>query len=367
VNLAFLIDKLRPGGGAQRHTLRLALGLRERGYGVRVICIEEAGAWGEALAAKGIPVRALGFPSVASPAGIAAIFALRRELRRERPDLLYALMLDANLIGPPAGWLAGVPVVSARRDTGFSLRRRALLGLRFANRFCTAFCSNSEAVRRAAIRQEGIAPARIAVLPSAVEPEAGSAGDRAGLGIAPGEFVVLCVGRFRPEKGHAVLLQAVARLKREAPPLRLLLAGGGEEESRLRALARELDLEAHITFLGMRDDVPRLLASADAAALLSDHDGMPNFLLEAMAAGLPIAASRAEGIVEAVEDGVQGLLVAPGDEEAAAAALRRLRDDRPLAARLGAAGRVRAAQRFSPQGEAEAYAAFFRSVQEGRA
>jgi glycosyltransferase involved in cell wall biosynthesis len=122
---------------------------------------------------------------------------------------------------------------------------------------------------------------------------------RAALGVGTGETLLLCVARFTPQKDHATLLDAFARLRERGHPLSLALVGDGPERGRCEAQVEAAGTEGAI-FLGARDDVPDLLAAADALVLASQFEGLPLVVLEAMAAGTPVVASRIGGMVEAL-------------------------------------------------------------------
>jgi glycosyltransferase involved in cell wall biosynthesis len=147
------------------------------------------------------------------------------------------------------------------------------------------------------------------------------------------------VARFEPQKDHAGLLRALARLSRL--PWTADLVGDGPGQAEARSLARALGLQDRVTFLGARTDVPELLADAQLAVLTTRWESLPLAVLEAMRAGLPVLASEVGGVGEAVTHGRNGLLVAPGDDVGLVAALRALLTDAELRARLGEAGRRR--------------------------
>ncbi|MGH7151860.1 MAG: glycosyltransferase, partial [Planctomycetota bacterium] len=161
--------------------------------------------------------------------------------------------------------------------------------------------------------------------------------------------VAVTVARLDPMKGHGVLLEAAAQVVRTLPETRFLLVGGGPIEPELRAQARGLGLGRSVIFAGMRSDVPDLLRAADVFVLpsLDDREGFGIALLEAMACGLPIVASRAGGIPEAVPDGSAGTLVPPRDPVSLASAILLLLGDPVRRRALGAEGRRLVEGRFS--------------------
>ncbi len=167
------------------------------------------------------------------------------------------------------------------------------------------------------------------------------------LGIPPGDFLVGNVGRLAPQKGQRHLVRAMPRLLERVPEAQAVIAGGGALEGPLRELAASLGVSDRVHVLGPRRDVPAIMQAIDAFAMPSIWEGFGIVLLEAMAAARPVVASRVATIPEVVADEESGLLVPPGDAAALADALARIALDRPLADRLGAAGRARLQALFS--------------------
>ncbi|MGY1739554.1 MULTISPECIES: glycosyltransferase [unclassified Blastococcus] len=157
------------------------------------------------------------------------------------------------------------------------------------------------------------------------------------LGIAPGTVVVLTVANLRREKGYPELLEAASTILRSGRDVLFLAAGQGALADAFRRRHGELHLGDRFRFLGQVDDVAGLLAAADVFTLPSRFEGKPVALMEALCVGLPVVATRVGGIPEQVTDGVEGLLVPPGDPEALVAALVALIEDGGLRRRLGAA------------------------------
>nr|BCX01989.1 MAG: glycosyl transferase family 1 [Bacteroidota bacterium] len=167
--------------------------------------------------------------------------------------------------------------------------------------------------------------------------------------------VLLHIGRFAPQKNHLLLLEGFARAQARYPDLELWLVGDGPLRPEVERWVRERGLLDRVCLLGLRNDVPELLAQADMLLLPSDWEGVPLVVLEAMAAGKPVVATRVGGVPELVEDGRTGLLVPPQDPEALAAAILRLAQDAELRREMGEAGRRRALERFDIQKTARAY------------
>jgi glycosyltransferase involved in cell wall biosynthesis len=270
---------------------------------------------------------------------------LVRTLRRERIDVLHAHMFTSNAWGTVIGRLARTPVVVAHEHTwsfeGAPLRR--LLDRELIARFGDAFVACSKEDMRRMIEIEHIRPEHLRLIPNGIPTPAGGGSHdvRAELGIPRDAPVAGAVGRLMPQKSFDVLLRAAARLRGEFPGLQVLIVGDGDERAALEALAEELGLRDTVRFLGVRPDVPDVLAALDVAALSSTAEGIPLAALEYMEAARPVVATRVGGLAELIEDGVQGLLVEPGDPDALAGAIAALLRDPARREAMGAAGRER--------------------------
>jgi len=159
--------------------------------------------------------------------------------------------------------------------------------------------------------------------------------------------VITTVANLRPGKGHDVLLKAAARVVRRVPDVQFQIVGDGPRRQELEQQASALRITAQVSFLGHRHDVPAVLAQSDIFAFPSFMEASPNAVIEAMAAGLPIVATRVGGIPEVIEHEQSGLLVPPGDDRALAAGILRLIERPELAAQVGDAARATVEGRFS--------------------
>jgi len=171
----------------------------------------------------------------------------------------------------------------------------------------------------------------------------------------PGPLLV-AVGNLYPVKDHANLLRAAAEL----PGVHVAIAGRGDQEVPLRHLAEEFAISQRVHLLGLRQDVDRVLLAADVFVQPSRSEGLPLAVLEAMAAALPVVATRVGGVGEAVVDGETGILVAPADSPALAGALRAVLAMPDRGAALGQAGRERAIRDFSVRQMIDRYCALYR-------
>jgi glycosyltransferase involved in cell wall biosynthesis len=184
-------------------------------------------------------------------------------------------------------------------------------------------------------------PNQVAVVPLGLElapffETAPNADARASFGLGPEDFAIGYVGRFVPIKSLPTLLQAFRIVRATVPRAKLVLVGDGELRGELEHLAEGLGIAADVRFAGWRRDLTSVYSAFDAAALSSRNEGTPVMLLEAMAAALPVVATRVGGVADVVENGTTGLLVQAGNAEALAKALIRVAQDAPLRARLAA-------------------------------
>lgn len=295
------------------------------------------------------------------------IASLVRFLRRERPDLIHThVTVSGNILWRTAGWLAGIPVVN-HVHIGNYVRPASLSG-RLARRIDTLtariprrFVVVSRRVAEDLLRQ-GYPEDRIRVVPNGVKVSLFRQRNGTGGRTTP---VIGCVARLCRTKGQAILLEACSRLEKKLGEIWLV---GEDQETEgayriaLEDHARALGILDRVKFLGHRDDVPDLLREMDVLVLPSFDEGMPLVLLEAMACGVPVVATRVGGVDELVEDGIDGLLVPPGDVAALAEAIDRLVSDPTRARDMGVAGRKKVEERFALSKTVEAVGAVYGEV-----
>lgn len=269
---------------------------------------------------------------------------LVRYLRRERVDVLHAHKFGSNVWASMLRGAGGVPVAIAHEHTwsyeGQPIRR--LLDRRLISRRCDRFVAVSELDRQRMIEIEHIDPQRIVVVPVGIATfRAGGHDVRAELGIATDAPVVASVAYLRRQKAFEVLLEAAAELRLKHPSLRVLIVGDGPERPKLEALIGSLGLNDVVTLLGRRRDVADVLAACDVAVNCSDFEGAPLAVIEYMAAGKPVVATRVGGLPDVVEDGVSGVLIEPRSPKALSAAIDDLLAHPDRAAEMGARGKER--------------------------
>ena len=259
--------------------------------------------------------------------GMAALARLVRLALGLRPDVVHGYLFGPNLFAALAGRLAGVPVVAvAKRNVdAFETPRQSAVE-RLAHRLATHVTAVSEAAADSAVAL-GVSRARVTVIPNGVDAARfadGAPAERARLELgADGSPLVGSVGCLAARKDYGTLLEALARLAGRGTAFRAALVGDGVERAALEARAEALGLTPRVRFLGERADVERLLPGMDLFVLSSREEGIPNALLEAMAAARPCVATAVGGTPEVLRDGETGWLVPPGDPAALAAAVVR--------------------------------------------
>ena len=276
---------------------------------------------------------------------------LRRLLRRERVDVIHAHMFGSNAWGTVIGRLARVPVIVAHEHTwsfeGRPLRR--LVDREVIGRGSTAFIAVSRDDQRKMIEIEGVNPKKILHVPNgiAAPPPPSGADVRLELGIPAGARVIGTVSVLRPQKALDVFVRASARLLRERSDLYVLLAGDGPLRGELTELVRSLGVQDRLLMLGYRSDASDVVAALEVAISSSAYEGSPLAVMEYMESARPIVATRVGGVPDLIEDGVNGLLVDPGDEAALAAAIGRMLADPEAARGMGEAARERRRREFT--------------------
>ena len=350
----YLIDSLHVGG-TETQAVELALRMPASDYEITLGCLSTQGPLLEKLKDSAVVVREF-YPrgGIDSRSGIYQLAKLALFLRREKFDVVHTHDLWSNLMGVPAARLAQVSaIVSSRRDLAhfdwYEGRKRAWL--RRIQNLSSVVLANATPIRDALIAEDGFAPEKLRVIHNGVDTEkfrrAKSDRERLFPGIGSQKLVVLVGNMHSDVKGHSWLISAAPAVLREFPETRFVFAGDGDARPRFEQQATNLGLKQKFVFMGRRSDIPDVLASCDIAVLPSKAEGLPNAVLEYMAAGLPTIASRVGGNPELVEDGITGLLVPPQDIEALSDALLRLMRDPELAQTIASNGQRLAVENYS--------------------
>ena len=334
--------------------LALTRGLVRKGFDVDFVCRGGSGPLDEQARTAGASVRIVGELSSRETPKRTRLSRLAqkhvrwvRTARRERYDIVDAWMHPADFVAALSRPLSGTPVVmAARLDQLPRVRLGPATKLLYAtvNRMTDVVVANAAITAADAMREQAVSPDRVRIIRGGVElPRAFTQeerrGQRARLGAEDGHFLVGCVGNFRPMKRQDLLIDAFARLLPGHPQLRLVLIGDGELRPQIERQIAHLGLGERVVLFGSASDLPPLYNAFDLFVQASNSEALPNVLLEASAAALPIVATAAGGSGELVHDGETGLLVPVDDLASLTTAMERAVDDSDLRWRMRTAAR----------------------------
>jgi len=339
-------------GGTERQVVNLALGIDSSRFDLHLACLRNSGELLEELEPLRIPPSEFRIGPFYSPATLWQGIRLSSHIRRHAIQIVHSYGFYSNVFAVPTARLARTSIVVASiRDTGDVLTPLQRWVQRLVCRLADCVLVNAEAIRERLIEQ-GYDPTRIVVIRNGItlarfgKSQKGSALRRE-LGLPPAAELVVVFSRLNQMKGIQYFLDAAVTLARSFPDVRFLIVGDGCNRKELEEQAHRVGLGKRAVFTGFRNDVPDLLSEAAVSVLPSLSEGLSNSLLESMAAGVPVVATRVGGNPEVIEHGVTGFLVPPRDSAALAEAIRRLLEDKALAASFGRAGMQRVARLFS--------------------
>ncbi len=367
-------------GGAQKMLLDQARWFHERGHKVTVAFLYDKEnlheKWQASCAFPIIDLRVCQIGRgifLNSPCLVKGLWNLWRLLRREKIEVIETFTHDSNMFALPLAWLARVPVRIASHHGiihGFSRRREKIHAWMVNNNIANRIVTVSERTRQIALI-EGVKAERIVVIQNGISPVPVESVDRLEVrkeaGMDETDIFLLSVGRLVYQKAHEILIAAMPAVLKEFPHVKVGICGGGVLRSRLEAQIQSLGLSDSVKLLGKFDSVVRFLASADVFVLPSRWEGLPIALLEAMSAGLPVIATKVEGVDELVVDGEQGVLVPVGDVDSLVQAILQLLRDPYLRARMGFASKQRISACFSIDRMSEKYLTLMSELLESKA
>jgi glycosyltransferase involved in cell wall biosynthesis len=341
-----------PVGGAEDLVAAIVQGLDPQRFAVSVATLGPPGPVGQELRARGYEVVSLGL-DIKRTSTWRLVGAVRRRLKAERPDILHTHLYHPNLYGRLGALGLGLTGVVAAVHNSYT---RVKLHRRVWN-FLLAWATDRVLVGSVQVwqdvhRYDGVPACRLLLMPYGIpladlNPGLSRQEARERLGLSADSLVIGAVGRLEEQKGHGYLLAALPELQQQIPDLVVLIVGEGREEEKLKRQVQELRLASTVRFLGTRRDLPEIFRALDLFVHPSLWEGLPLALLKAMGAGLAVVATQVSGSQEAIEDGVNGCLVAPGDPEALTRAILELHLHPEARQRLGDAARSTVVERYS--------------------
>jgi glycosyltransferase involved in cell wall biosynthesis len=353
-------------GGTEKQVANLTKRMDRRAFDLSFACMNR---WGELIQEiedhQGIEVSEYPLESLYELNAFRQQWRFAKALRRDRTQILHSYNFYANMFSLPAAKLAGVPcIVASIRDMGIYLSPMKLQAQKLVCRLADRIVVNAGAIRDWLVEQ-GYPAEKIVVIRNGVDTSRfvarnDGAALRRELDIPMGVPLVVMLARLNPTKGIDCFFEAAAKIHERHPDAHFLVVGecyirNAEGEivvdsvyrRELQGRVTSLGLADWVHFTGLRKDVPQVLAAATVSVLPSLSEGISNTLLESMAAGAPVVATRVGGTPEVIRGGEHGLLVSPGDPQVVADAILAVLDDPALAARLSANGRRRVKDEFS--------------------
>lgn len=363
MKIAFVITRSDTVGGAHIHVRDLAVALSRTGHQVKVF-VGQRGYFTDVLRSSGVLFHTLRFlrREISPLNDIKAVLELKRALSGYRPDLVACHSSKAGWLGRIAARMAGLPAVFTAHGWAFTegvppIRRviyrwAELLAASFARKIITV----SESDRQLAIEYGIAKPSELVTVWNGIPDFAAQKFPEQSLQ----PVKLMMVARLDAQKNHIDLLRALAGLQHFDWSLDLV--GDGPFEQNVRDVAASLGIERRVNFMGIQNNVPCLLPTAQIFVLISNWEGLPLSILEAMQAGLPVVATDVGGVCEALRDKETGFLVPPRDIKTLRARLAQLLGNEELRKRMGLAGRLRYEEHFTLDRMVEETLAVYREV-----
>ena len=358
VRIAFCITDL-DRGGAELALVQVIRRLDRDRWAPHVYCLTHRGKLADELEELGVPVSCYELGKWNLPL---VLWRLRSALKASRPAVVQTFLYHANILGRVAAWMAGVPhVLSGIRVAEKRSWFRLALD-RWTDRFVSKHVCVSEGVKRFSVQQGGLPEPKMVVVPNGVDVARFKEAEPANLtefGIPGGAFTALFVGRLEPQKAPEMLIQGLSPLFPPHPHLHLLMVGAGSLESSLRDRAAALNIVDNVHFAGRQRDIPGIMRSADCLVLTSLWEGMPNVVLEAMAAGLPVVTTDVEGVRELIDSPRTGFIVPIAEPDALQEPVALLIGSEQLRTDMAAAAQVHVSQLFTWDATAAGFVAVY--------
>ena len=319
--IAFCITDL-DSGGAEQALVQIVTRLDRGEWSPRVFCLSGEGELANVLRDAGVPVTCFGATRWSH---FGVLLRLKRELKQMQPVVLQTFLYHANILGRIAGRMANVPVILSGIRVAERRSRFRLWLDRVTERWVSRHICVSEDVATFSIEVGGLSRDKVVVIPNGVDFDRfakAEPADRAEFGMESCDRLFLFVGRLDPQKGILLLLEAFAELTSTHSDVRLLIVGDGPLRADVERFVDSAGLHSRVHLTGRRDDVPQIMKAVDCFVLPSLWEGMPNVVLEAMAACIPVIATAVEGCGELIENGKTGRLIPPDNRDALVSALR---------------------------------------------
>ena len=361
-------------GGTERQAVLLLQHLDRNRYDVRLAALSTAGPLFEEVARIYPDVEEYPLTSFYNYNALKQVIRLRTFLRKNHIRIIHTHEFWSGVLAVIAARFTGTQVIASQRHLRMSDRRAHLWGRRVLNAVADRVLVNADAIRRQILETSWVVPAKVVVVRNGLAhaengAHAASSSDRIvcderqegfslgyrsaravlinKLGISDTSIIVGTVANLRPVKGHRYLIDAAAQVLQACPNVHFVFIGEGELRNALEGQVKDLGIADNVHFIGHREDARFLASGFDLAVLASLHEGMPNTVLEAMAAGVPVVATAVGGVTEIIVDKETGFLVPPGDTAAMAHCLRSALGQDHLRMAIGMSGHRFVCRTFS--------------------
>lgn len=361
-------------GGAERQLYQLASSLNPEGFRSIVVQLSSNSSLPVTTGNLGT-LELFHFPTrrLYGLDGLRQLSRLLSLAKNKRVDIVHTFFEKSEVMGWLIARLSGIPIwITSRRDLGFKRKKIYEKVFRFTSKDCKKCIANCHAVKDQMIQQENLPSEKIEVIYNGIDysgyQEAlKDKSLRVELGIVDGTPLGGMIANFNFEiKGHSYFLQATKSVLEKVPETEFLLVGEGPLRNRYEEMARKLGVKKKVHFLGKRSDIPAILSNLTVSVLSSTSEGLSNVILESMAAGKPVVATKVGGSPEMVMNGVTGYLVPPADSGAIASAIIDLLQNPDKAIAMGSAGRKVVKEKFTVVTMVKKYEELYASLLEHR-
>jgi glycosyltransferase involved in cell wall biosynthesis len=350
-HVVHIIDRLPPDG-AERLLVDV-LKNRSDKFNFTVLCLIEGGELVAELEKIGVPVVIMGRKSKLD---LGLILRIRKWLRQHQAAVVHTHLFTADSWGRLAAYLAGVPcIISTVHSTNTWKHGIHKFVDRLLARISTNIIACSDEVASVLIHKDGIPEKRVVVVVNGIDLLRFKNVSPVDLGGNNSLVKLVVIGRLHPAKGHDDLITAINSIKTQCSGFHFFFVGEGELRKSIEESINKYGLGNLVTLLGQRSDVPAILAAADVFVMPSRWEGLPMALLEAMAMGKAIVATRVGGIPDVITSGKTGLLINVGDGRELEESLIKIIVDKKLRENLGSSARELVQQRYSATGTSRQY------------
>lgn len=355
VNILYLIDTLKDGGGTETHLADVAAHLSREKFNCLISAFDSNRGPFVRKIEKNTPVVCIPVGRFYGFDGIFKAIRLRNLIRNNHIDIVQTFHFKSDTYGVLVSKLSGVhKIISSRRDLGDLKKPRHFMLNRLINPFIDHFIMVCNSVGEAVQRDEGVPGEKMTTIYNGVDlsrfPLYGNSESvplKRKLGMHDGTFVIGSIAYFRPEKAYHIFFEAIEKLQSSMDDWAVLILGDGPLENYFKKQCKEMGIDRHVKFMGSVLDVPQYISLMDVVCLVpNQNEGFSNAILEAMTLKKPIIATHVGGNAEAIEDGETGIMIPPDNSQMLTDAILKLYKDVDLRKRMGERGRERIEKHF---------------------